>query len=346
MMPASSLFTTLAVITLPLYRLWNASGFVMLLGIIVAGWLAAFLDATVAYLRMRSPEITVVTPRVTLIGEPCRLDIASASPAGSLLAVTTVAGDAEGIRIGEGTSLIARFDRRGVHHHLAGEMTVIGPLGIASCRRRFHTAIPGGMHVGPTPTEAKRVLDAPSDEESPSQDAVSRGSDLTRSVRPYRRGDGQALVAWKASARSGELMVRELEGTVEREVVLAVHVPKVANAGVDQRSEEAIRRTAGYAIEALRQGRTVRLVTNHGEAVTFDARTAAKPARFGKPQPPPASRSSQIRTTPVRNETEVIARLAAVVAGDDLRGQPETTQAGAAVFLVGPNGDSWIGEHG
>lgn len=355
-MPASSLVTTLAMLSLPLYRLWNASGFVMLLGIIVAGWLASTLDAIVAYLSMRNPRLDVDAPQVTVLGEPCRVEITDASPSGAVVSVhSTATGSADNtVRVGHNSSVVIHFDRRAAHSVLLGEMVVIGPLGIASCRRRFQVALPGGLAVGPPPASVAATPDLPSDEESSERHLVSRGSDLTRSVRPYRRGDAQALVAWKASARSGELMVRELEGTVDQELVLAVQVAKAsARASGKQRhqsddsarlSEDAINRAAGYAIEAIRQGRAVRLVTNQQQPGSI---AGGKPPRFGAHKPQFSAGKSTVHDAPVRNETEVIARLAAVVEGEDLRRRPELLEAMAnPVFFVGPSGDHVLGRAG
>ncbi len=352
-MPASSLVTSLAILTLPLYRLWNTTGFVMLLGIIVAGWLAAVLDATVAYLSLRNPQLRVSAPHVSVVDEPCRIEITDASPVGAVVKLNSaVSGTSDNsARVGQRTSLIVYFDRRSTHLVLPGEMVVVGPLGIVSCRRRFHVVPLGGVAVGPLPSSVAALPELPSDEEATECHVVSRGSDLTRSVRPYRRGDAQSLVAWKASARSGELMVRELEGTVDQEVVLAVQVAKTPSASArtrkrlvnepDALSEQAIGRAAGYAIDALRQGRTVRLITNEQQAAPSGA---SSPPRFGANKPVPPSGPVVVRDAPVRNETEVIARLAAVRAGEDLRRRPELLErSGPAVFFVGPGGDHVVG---
>lgn len=366
MMPASSLVTTLAIITIPLYRLWNASGFIMLLGLIVAGWIATCLDGVVAYLSMRSPSFAVGAPSVAVVGEPCRLEVRDAAPAGAVVDVVTRTSPNPSIRVGEMSSIVVGFDARAVWSHIGGEMTVVGPLGIIACRRRFTAAIDGNLSIGPVPGEVNVVPEAPSREESPDCTAVSRGSDLTRSLRPYRRGDTQSLVAWKASARSGELMVREVEGTAEQETVLAVQVarpqpvkgqsrksqslktlsPKksVLESQPEERSEEALCRAAGLAIAALQQGKRVRLITNDVEDQRGES---GRPSRFGKLEVTPVSGASEARSAVVRNEAEVIARLAAVVPGEDLRSSPDLSDpSGPAVFLLGPNGDMWIGQDG
>ena len=52
-----------------------------------------------------------------------------------------------------------------------------------------------------------------------------------RGVRPYRPGDHRRWVHWPATAHSGELMVREMEGPTAEPVTLEVHLPADARGG-------------------------------------------------------------------------------------------------------------------
>lgn len=83
--------------------------------------------------------------------------------------------------------------------------------------------------------------------------AQRSGEDLHH-LRDYRRGDPPRQIAWKASARSGQLRVREQESGVAADVIL----DWAALGGLE--GEARIRRLAAWVIEAERQGRRWRLI--------------------------------------------------------------------------------------
>lgn len=67
-------------------------------------------------------------------------------------------------------------------------------------------------------------------------------------LRDYRSGDAPRQIAWKASARTGQLLVREYEATAAREYVL----DWAALGALDR--EARIRRLARWVVEAERRG--------------------------------------------------------------------------------------------
>ncbi|MBX3357396.1 MAG: DUF58 domain-containing protein [Phycisphaeraceae bacterium] len=76
-------------------------------------------------------------------------------------------------------------------------------------------------------------------------------------LREYVSGDSPRLLAWRASARRGELLVRQ-PGTVARAGVLVdLDLP---SAGLPADAEHAISRAAGLIIESARRGMEVGLV--------------------------------------------------------------------------------------
>lgn len=86
--------------------------------------------------------------------------------------------------------------------------------------------------------------------------AMTRRRDLGEELhhlRDYRSGDPMRQVAWKASARSDRLLVREYEGSAGREV----HLDWDGLAGLDR--ETRIRRLARWVVEAERHGLRYRL---------------------------------------------------------------------------------------
>lgn len=74
------------------------------------------------------------------------------------------------------------------------------------------------------------------------------GDEDLRMLRPYQPGDGLGRVAWKASARSADLIVRELERPEGQDVVLDWHA--LAGLGYEQR----IARLTAWVLEAQRVG--------------------------------------------------------------------------------------------
>ena len=83
----------------------------------------------------------------------------------------------------------------------------------------------------------------------------ARGSAELRGLRRWREGEDQRLVHWKVSARTGELVLRELEG--EERGVLRLFLAARAAAG-SEAFEEAVRVTATLARDALARHPEVR----------------------------------------------------------------------------------------
>lgn len=84
-------------------------------------------------------------------------------------------------------------------------------------------------------------------------------------VRPYQPGDSQRLIDWRATARLGELQVRELEAVSRQTTVVVLNVATFDTAwiGVNPDVQERLIQVAGsLAVTALDHGRRVGLVTN------------------------------------------------------------------------------------
>lgn len=80
------------------------------------------------------------------------------------------------------------------------------------------------------------------------------GDEDLRTLREYQRGDPLRLVAWKASARTGELLVRQLEAPQARETVLDYR--RIEGLDVERR----LSRLTRWVLEAERSGTRYRLV--------------------------------------------------------------------------------------
>jgi uncharacterized protein (DUF58 family) len=118
------------------------------------------------------------------------------------------------------------------------------------------------------------------------------GHDITRGVREYVDGDPIRLVHWPATARTGSVMVRELERPRRTRLLLVVDLRADGpDAGTD--IEIAASRAAGYALAALADGTLVELATVETDGP---------------------------RTGPVRSAVEVGRRLARAVPGRPVPG--------------------------
>jgi uncharacterized protein (DUF58 family) len=82
-----------------------------------------------------------------------------------------------------------------------------------------------------------------------------RGHDLYN-LRPYRAGDEPHLIHWPTTAKSGSLMVRELEEDTSEDTRLVL---TGTGAGNGVRLEEALSHAASLALHLLRRGTGVEL---------------------------------------------------------------------------------------
>jgi uncharacterized protein (DUF58 family) len=112
---------------------------------------------------------------------------------------------------GEGR-VVHRAQRRGVFRFLRVELRAAGPLGVLSRRRLLVVELPAPVLVGPRPVPARwTAVIAPADERAGGAPVPAGLPDAVRAVRPYAPGDPARLVHWPSTARTGALVVRELE---------------------------------------------------------------------------------------------------------------------------------------
>ncbi len=366
---ASSVGAWLPMLSFVVLGAWQTTGIPFFLGIAVASMLALVVDALVSVVSMRDPKLRLRAPesKVLTVARPHRFAVVEASPPGAVMQLVSSMGGSNSTRAGSGAPIVAQYRHRSVHTDAAGIAEVIGPLGLVVCQRRFLT--PLAFAVGPRDGERSDFPEAPKDQddEQPEADVdfdpaavllpQAAEENITRSVRPYRRGDQQTAVAWKATARTGELMVRELEGfdPVETEVVLmlALREPKnvksrrttksrVQLAELDELNEDAVARAAAFAKGAMRAGQTVRLILNQEMSEPAERKA---PLRRGKMRLMYVVGESAVTSEVVRNETHLAYLLAAAVPGGDLRGKVRESQTATSdqpVFAITPTGDRWM----
>jgi uncharacterized protein (DUF58 family) len=157
------------------------------------------------------------------LGAPRRLDVevVDTLPGAS---EPWVAGRAV-VDVGDGATLraVRTFTRRG--RWPCGRIAVRthGPLGLI--RRRQRRVLPDAVDVSvdlaAIVARAERLVRGAESDGSRRKRAVERGRELD-SLREYRRGDDVRLVDWKASARTGSLIVKELVPETRQDVVVVL----------------------------------------------------------------------------------------------------------------------------
>jgi uncharacterized protein (DUF58 family) len=152
--------------------------------------------------------------------------------------------------------------RRGAHS--LPELVVQVPAhGMGAVHRTFSLA--GEVLVRPRTVELPFLPWFPMGhvvEGDASSAASDQGAELTRTVREYRSGDPLRAVHWRATAKAGELRVKESEGeAVHGGVRLALDL-----AAPDAEAfEHAIAVTASLCVYAHDRGISLRLVSQGGE---------------------------------------------------------------------------------
>jgi uncharacterized protein (DUF58 family) len=146
--------------------------------------------------------------------------------------------------------------QRGVHEAIVLELSSAAPFGLLWWRKTVVLDLPRALHVGP---RMGRPLALPAGREDTSgggvlDSAVQIGE--PRGVRPYRPGDHRRWVHWPATAHSGELMVREMEGPSAEPVTVEVRLPAEPEA-----AERMAERALATVVGLVDRGASVLLAT-------------------------------------------------------------------------------------
>lgn len=143
------------------------------------------------------------------------------------------------------------------------DIEAFSPLGGWVRRNRVHIAESGWIH--PAPAVPLRLPEV-STGEIYGRTSMSRsgsGHDFY-GIREWRPGDATTSVHWRASARRNQLVVMERERPGHPSLVVAA-----GSLAQDQASEDLLARVAATAVQALRDGRDVVLVSGtDAESVT------------------------------------------------------------------------------
>jgi uncharacterized protein (DUF58 family) len=175
--------------------------------------------------------------------------------------------------------------RRGVVRSLTIQAWTDAPFGIVRARRRVQLSLPAPLYVAPAPVmEVWDPTASPGPDGSTGTGALWAG-DTVRSVRPYVHGDPSHLVHWRSTARTGRLVVRELEPPATPGLAAVLDL-----SGDPAAAEHAARRVAGLAAAVLGDHGVVVLCTAGADgprAVQVDGiRAAGRVLAEAVPGPP------------------------------------------------------------
>jgi uncharacterized protein (DUF58 family) len=235
-----------------------------------AGWDIVILCAISAIL-----VIGAIWPGLALLGVGASARTPQDATVGRSLPVTIeLTGRARGLRVRVSTDPASTSDWsradapctgettlvptvRGVFSGLLVEVRSSSPLGLVAWRRRIRVQAVRPLEVAPRPLAVRYEPVRGADHEANARPrASSSGHEETRGVREYVDGDPIRLVHWPATARTGTVMVRELEGPQRPRLLVVVDLR-----GHEPDAETAASRAAGLALAALASGTRVDLAT-------------------------------------------------------------------------------------
>jgi uncharacterized protein (DUF58 family) len=149
---------------------------------------------------------------------------------------------------------------RGVYDRVVLQLSTAAPFGLLWWRKTVVVELSRTLHVGP---RLGRPLPLPGGKQDTAGGGVLDSSvqiGEPRGVRPYRPGDHRRWVHWPATAHSGELMVREMEGPTAEPVTLEIRLPADADAA-ERMAEQAM----ATVVALVDRGASVLLATTEGD---------------------------------------------------------------------------------
>ncbi|MDP8992584.1 MAG: DUF58 domain-containing protein, partial [Actinomycetota bacterium] len=232
-----------------------------------SGWVTVLLCAVLAclvaatvwpFVVLRRADLTVTGPGDGTVGHPLSMVLAVRSGTGLRVRSLEPLSEWSSADAPAAGELTAEPARRGVLGAVMVEVRTATPLGLFWWRRVVRAPLGVPLEVGPRRIAASLEELAAAGPSALVETLGARaGHDTVRSVRTYQPGDPARLVHWPATARWGEVMVRELEDPEVSRLAVVVDM-RVGG----ERAETAASRAAGMAEAALAQGLAVWLLTS------------------------------------------------------------------------------------
>jgi uncharacterized protein (DUF58 family) len=288
-------------------------------GLVWAGLLGALvLGAVWPVVAVRLVGVRVVAaPSDLVVGQLATLELELTGRASGLVVGATGSGAAVIDTTSPGRVRVPfTVARRGAYSQVRVDLGSDAPFGVLYATRSRRVDVPHLLLVGPTPQPwPVQPGPLPVDRTEPVPAGVGSSGDSVRSVRPYVTGDPAHLVHWPSSARTGELVVRELEPPAAHGIAIVVDLGR--GDADDAAVEDAAARACGAARHAHERGARVLLCTTE----------ASGPVAAEAP-----------------DELSVQRRLALAVAGTTPPTPPEGWPAVRIAPAVGAQPESGAGE--
>lgn len=232
--------------------------------------------------------LTLTGPRL-----PVRLALPSGPDTDATVATPPATGPLHGVA-----------EARGVIRTVTLQPVSSGLCGTMEATRVHHVTLARPLEIGPRPLDPGTPFPALGGGWGEGAVVQAPAGDVVRGVRAYIPGDRLRQVHWRATARRGELVVKEADEPQAPVLHLVVDLGE----GGDP-AEDAARRAAWWAREALRRGHHLILTT------VEDGRTVEAPA--GSPVAVNRRMARAGPGHPARPRTSAPARLLVVTAGGD-----------------------------
>ena len=152
------------------------------------------------------------------------------------------------------TTLWLTFPTRGLAHLEEGEVFSAFPLGFFTRSRRVDVGLEFLVYPRPLPAPIPWDLEG-REGESPRENQKGQGDDILE-LRPYKEGDPPKRIDWKATARKGELVVREMTNPRGDRVTIRI-------TGKEGNWEETLGKATYLVLESAKRGLAVGLVLPH-----------------------------------------------------------------------------------
>jgi uncharacterized protein (DUF58 family) len=279
-------------------QVWGRSGSAWLWLLVIGLVAILVLDGVASFVALRRVDLVAAAGPDAQVGRRDPIRVTVNRPVGRCLIRATSLADAPWVRVDapETGALEVVPDRRGVFSAAEFEVVVRAPLGLVAVARRVLVTLPAPVWVAPAPddTVARPAVHQVLDPERPG----ARADDLPRGVREYVPGDPRRQVHWPATARLGQLMVRDLAAATSAEVEFVVDLGRAAGPAAEYYASAAM----AVGLDLMRHGYRVTLATREGVEVRG----------------------------PVVDETALGRRLAAAEPGDPVLGSARAVRVGPA----------------
>jgi uncharacterized protein (DUF58 family) len=211
--------------------------------VLVAGIIGAIIVGAFAPVAVvRRARLSIEAPEAGTVGSPMELALDARGPV-----VADIAAFGTGpFALHTGTLSIVPT-KRGVFRVIEITVSSTAPLGFMPWRRRFTVDLGRDLEIGPSPLSSGAPV---------ARQARDTGDEDVRSTREYEPGDTFKSIHWPATARTGTLIVRQMDAPTAPDVVIAVDL-----SGDRDLAEIRASRAAGLARAALDMGAKVTLAT-------------------------------------------------------------------------------------